>query len=158
MFPVPAQLLSRFPQSPPRYLLSRVLNTLFRNAIIDGELDFLDGRRLQVDVSDISITFDVTLQGDRLKLSLPTDGWDLRISGGTYDFMLLASRREDADTLFFQRRLKTEGDTELGLYLKNFLDSQDLSDLPYSGFFESALKHAINIHDKLLLVRHGLQH
>jgi predicted lipid carrier protein YhbT len=37
--------------------------------------------------------------------------------------MLLAARREDADTLFFQRRLRMSGDTELGLYLKNFLDA-----------------------------------
>jgi predicted lipid carrier protein YhbT len=39
--------------------------------------------------------------------------------------LLLAARREDADNLFFQRRLCTEGDTEPGLEVKNFLDSQD---------------------------------
>jgi predicted lipid carrier protein YhbT len=29
----------------------------------------------------------------------------------------------DADTLFFQRRLKIAGDTELGLIVKNWLDA-----------------------------------
>jgi hypothetical protein len=35
----------------------------------------------------------------------------------------LALRREDPDTLFFTRRLVLEGDTELGLALKNALDA-----------------------------------
>lgn len=29
----------------------------------------------------------------------------------------------DADTLFFQRRLRISGDTELGLIVKNWLDA-----------------------------------
>lgn len=48
---------------------------------------------------------------------------DATIAGTAHEFLLLAARREDADTLFFQRRLKMSGDTELGLYLKNFLDA-----------------------------------
>ncbi len=48
---------------------------------------------------------------------------DATVAGGVGDFLLLAARREDADTLFFQRRLRMSGDTELGLYLKNFLDA-----------------------------------
>ena len=32
----------------------------------------------------------------------------------------------DPDTLFFQRRLLITGNTELGLYLKNFIDSLEL--------------------------------
>jgi predicted lipid carrier protein YhbT len=35
----------------------------------------------------------------------------------------LALRREDPDTLFFSRRLVLEGDTELGLVVKNALDA-----------------------------------
>jgi predicted lipid carrier protein YhbT len=37
--------------------------------------------------------------------------------------MLLARRQEDPDTLFFSRRLSMEGDTELGLLVKNTLDA-----------------------------------
>jgi predicted lipid carrier protein YhbT len=37
--------------------------------------------------------------------------------------MLLATRRVDPDTLFFERRLLIEGDTETGLRLKNVLDA-----------------------------------
>jgi predicted lipid carrier protein YhbT len=48
---------------------------------------------------------------------------DLIISASAYDFYLLAMRKEDPDTLFFNRRLVVEGDTELGLIAKNTLDA-----------------------------------
>jgi O2-independent ubiquinone biosynthesis accessory factor UbiT len=32
---------------------------------------------------------------------------------------------EDADTLFFRRRLKVEGDTELGIAVKYWLDASE---------------------------------
>jgi len=43
---------------------------------------------------------------------------DLAISGAIYDFLALATRREDSDTLFFNRRVVMEGDTALGLATK----------------------------------------
>ncbi|MGU3845410.1 ubiquinone anaerobic biosynthesis accessory factor UbiT, partial [Vibrio diabolicus] len=46
------------------------------------------------------------------------------------DLVLIAGRKEDPDTLFFQRRLSIEGDTELGLEVKNLMDSVDLEQLP----------------------------
>ncbi|HYQ72148.1 MAG TPA: SCP2 sterol-binding domain-containing protein, partial [Gammaproteobacteria bacterium] len=54
---------------------------------------------------------------------------DLTISGTLHAFLLLAARREDADTLFFQRRLMLAGNTELGLEVKNFLDGMDVDAL-----------------------------
>lgn len=39
---------------------------------------------------------------------------------------VLAQRQEDPDTLFFNRRLSMEGDTELGLVVKNTLDGLEL--------------------------------
>jgi predicted lipid carrier protein YhbT len=43
---------------------------------------------------------------------------------------LLASQLEDADTLFFQRRLIMTGDTALGLQVRNFMDQLPASQLP----------------------------
>lgn len=40
--------------------------------------------------------------------------------------MQLAQRQVDPDTLFFSRRLVMEGDTELGLIVKNALDALEL--------------------------------
>ncbi len=42
--------------------------------------------------------------------------------GSLTDLLLLTSRQEDADTLFFQRRLQLTGDTELGLTARNLLE------------------------------------
>ncbi|MGZ5103328.1 MAG: ubiquinone anaerobic biosynthesis accessory factor UbiT, partial [Usitatibacter sp.] len=39
------------------------------------------------------------------------------------DFAAIAARVEDADTLFFNRRLVVEGDTEVALLVKNTLDA-----------------------------------
>jgi len=47
------------------------------------------------------------------------------LENGFSGFLALALRREDPDTLFFSRRLVLEGDTELGLALKNALDALD---------------------------------
>ena len=51
---------------------------------------------------------------------------DLTISASAYDFVLLARRQEDPDSLFFSRRLAMEGDTELGLLVKNTIDAIEL--------------------------------
>ncbi|MFA0424120.1 SCP2 domain-containing protein, partial [Vibrio sp. 10N.222.54.A1] len=55
---------------------------------------------------------------------------DVSFSGNLNDLVLIAGRKEDPDTLFFQRRLSIEGDTELGLEVKNLMDSVDLDLLP----------------------------
>ena len=50
---------------------------------------------------------------------------DLRLAANGIDFMRMMLREEDPDTLFFNRKLQIEGDTELGLITKNLLDSVD---------------------------------
>ena len=48
---------------------------------------------------------------------------DLSIKAIALDFALLASDTEDADRLYFGRRVVAEGDTELALLIKNTLDA-----------------------------------
>ncbi|MDC9597520.1 ubiquinone anaerobic biosynthesis accessory factor UbiT [Xenorhabdus anantnagensis] len=55
-------------------------------------------------------------------------GWQFREAFN--DFILIAARKEDPDTLFFQRRLRVEGNTELGLHVKNLMDSIELESIP----------------------------
>ena len=52
------------------------------------------------------------------------------MSGGLHAFLMMLARREDPDTLFFQRLLAIEGDTALGLEIKNFLDRLEWEALP----------------------------
>ncbi|TCT20674.1 ubiquinone anaerobic biosynthesis accessory factor UbiT [Thiobaca trueperi] len=103
--------------------LATLLNQVMKEALAEGELDFLEGRRMAIEIEDIGVRYRLGLSEGRLRGYNEDIPADASIAGGLHEFMLLAARREDADTLFFQRRLRMSGDTELGLYLKNFLDA-----------------------------------
>jgi len=103
-----------------------VLNRVFAGALQDGELDYLRDRTVRIRVSDMRLVFCITLQQGRLVASREKNTPDLSITGTLHAFLLLAARYEDSDTLFFQRQLRMEGDTELGLEVKNFLDGLDV--------------------------------
>ena len=83
----------------------------------------LVGRRYAIRVKDLGLVlcFTVGTRGFAPDSGAP----DLTIIATARDFLLLLSRREDPDTLFFSRRLVSEGDTELGLIVKNLLDAID---------------------------------
>ncbi|MEN8167611.1 MAG: SCP2 sterol-binding domain-containing protein [Pseudomonadota bacterium] len=129
LMPAPLALpLRLIPGRVHTSLLVQILNRLFAPELADGELDFLRGRVMRIEVTDARLRFYLTLLGGRLSVASAQQAVDLSISGCVYDFLLLATRREDADTLFFNRRLKLGGNTELGLYVKNFLDGLELED------------------------------
>jgi O2-independent ubiquinone biosynthesis accessory factor UbiT len=125
------------------------LNRIFAGALRAGELDFLQGRVLRVHVSDLPLTFCLSLHQARLVTARRAQAPDLSITGSLHAFLLLAARREDADTLFFQRRLRMEGDTELGLGVKNFLDGLDLESLWLHRQLGSALRQALPFYERL---------
>lgn len=74
---------------------------------------------------DINLDFAVTLLGQRLYVSLKPVAPDVTFRADTRSLLQIMAGQVDPDTLFFRRKLAIEGDTELGLALKNFLDSQD---------------------------------
>lgn len=110
-------------------VLQQVLSWQLRQALADGELDFLEGRWLKIEVSDLSLTWLMSVQESKLVIAERGEA-DVSFSGNANDLILIAARKEDPDTLFFQRRLRIEGDTELGLYVKNLMDSIDLDTMP----------------------------
>lgn len=103
--------------------LATMLNQVMKDALLEGELDFLQGRRVAIEIDDIGVRYLLGLADGRIQGFGRDAKADASIAGGLREFLLLAARREDADTLFFQRRLRMSGDTELGLYLKNFFDA-----------------------------------
>jgi len=118
------------PYTAQKQVLSIALNQAFREPLKHGELDFLDGAKVRIRVSDLCIDWLISVNGDKF---MPVDRElkdDVCISGESPDFILLATRQADPDTLFFQRRIRIEGDTELGLGVKNTMDSMDWEDLP----------------------------
>lgn len=107
-------------------VLARILNRVFKPELAEGELDFLYHKVLRISVEDARLDYRLTLRQGRLEAARNSAAADVSIEGNTYEFLLLATRREDPDTLFFNRRLRLGGDTELGLYAKNLLDSIEL--------------------------------
>ena len=110
--------------------LSLLLNRLFAEPLAHDELWFLRDRVLQVEVTDLALDYRITLREGRFAAASPARKPDVRFGGTFREFLVLALGREDPDTLFFQRRLQLEGDTELGLEIKNFLYSLEQGLLP----------------------------
>ena len=118
------------PYPAQKLLLSVVLNEAFRQPLRHGEMDFLQGAKVRIKVTDLLIDWLIRVDADRFTPINRDYTDDVSISGESLDFLRLASRQADPDTLFFQRRIRIEGDTELGLGVKNTMDSMDWDDLP----------------------------
>ncbi len=112
-----------------RQVLEQVLSWQFRQALAEGELEFLEGRWLSIHVRDIGLLWYTSVVDGRLVVSQQADA-DVSFSADASDLLMFAARKQDPDTLFFQRRLVIEGDTELGLYVKNLMDAIELEQMP----------------------------
>ncbi|MCX9745423.1 ubiquinone anaerobic biosynthesis accessory factor UbiT [Klebsiella pneumoniae] len=112
-----------------RQVLEQVLGWQFRQALAEGELESLEGRWLSIHVRDIGLLWYTSVVDGRLVVSQQADA-DVSFSADASDLLMIAARKQDPDTLFFQRRLVIEGDTELGLYVKNLMDAIELEQMP----------------------------
>jgi len=129
--------------------ITGAMNAMFAKLLEAGELEFLAERVMNVIVSDAELRFSVRLDQNKLRAGVEASEADLTIEGTVYTFLLLATRKEDADTLFFRRQLKTSGDTELGLYVKNFLDGLEPETLPYHRTIDAVLRKSLAVADRV---------
>ena len=123
---IPGQLLRPFGMLPfglTQQTFALLCNQAFGAARAAGDLDFLEGRVLRIELHDAGIALSVSMHDRHLLAAGVRERADVRICGDAYAFLLLVGRREDPDSLFFRRRLRIQGDTELGLQVKNFLDA-----------------------------------
>lgn len=131
-FPPPARwapVLRLVPAGVQARLLEAVFTRVLGAALAQGALDPLEGRRIGIEVVDLGLRWVLRVRSRHLQVS--GDGLaEATVRGAAVDLMLLASRREDADTLFFQRRLVLTGDVELGLTARNLLDQLPWSEVP----------------------------
>jgi O2-independent ubiquinone biosynthesis accessory factor UbiT len=126
-----AEPLRLVPHSWQQQPLEYALEQLFGTSIAAGELDFLEGRCLAILIEDTGWRWPIALANGRLRILERGHPADVTIRGCSPAFLIMAGRFDDPDTLFFQRRLVIEGDTELGLGVKNFLDGLDEERLPW---------------------------
>jgi predicted lipid carrier protein YhbT len=128
-FTLPAALTrlgSRLPQLPPTLALVPTLNLALDRMIPRQPLEPLIGKRFAIRVLDAGLTLRFAYGSRGFRPLFDSAAADLTISARSRDFIALLAREEDPDTLFFSRRLLTEGDTDLGLLVKNTLDGIEL--------------------------------
>jgi predicted lipid carrier protein YhbT len=126
-------LMAVIPFSVQKKGLEHTLGQLFKEALDDGDFEFLSDRWLKLSVTDLNLVWMISFDGEKLiiePLGHPARDFDVAFSATGDDLLLIAARKEDPDSLFFQRRLIIEGDTELGLEVKNLIDSVELDALP----------------------------
>ena len=122
-----ARLGQRLPQWPHGLILSLSLNHALRRGLLAlDEIEALQGQVVRIRAIDAGAQADVVLQGQRFRLAPAGALPSLVLSAPVSAFLQMLGRQEDPDTLFFHRRLLIEGDTELGLLVKNLLDRIEL--------------------------------
>ncbi|MBO0611469.1 ubiquinone anaerobic biosynthesis accessory factor UbiT [Thiothrix fructosivorans] len=136
-----AALISRLPAYPPSLTFATAFNLTVWKSLQDLEWEALQDRRFCVAVRDTGIKLWFSMATSGLKAETAGQA-DVTFTATLLDFTRLALRLEDPDTLFFNRRLLIEGDTDLGLRVKNMLDGVEFETLLES--FPSVLGRLVN--------------
>ena len=139
-------LISMLPRYPHSLIFTRAINLALGEKLRDETWQPLHGKHICIRVKDAGIAFHFTLAGQGLVARHAVSRPDLTISASAQDFILLALRKEDPDTLFFSRRLLMEGDTELGLLVKNTLDAMELPPLDLRALLPVRLLDKLRTH------------
>lgn len=116
----------RLPAEPPSFALAQVLNQLLLPRLDASTRAALGQRAVEVHISDLGLRCRLMLDANELPGFSPAARdapVAVRIVAPAEAFWRLASGREDPDTLFFERVLVMEGDTDYALLLKNSLDA-----------------------------------
>jgi predicted lipid carrier protein YhbT len=100
-----------------------VFNRCTRSRGLEQTLTELEGKRIAIRATDLPLTLTLAVRGGRLEAAPARATAHVTLRGRLIDLARLAARTEDPDTLFFQRRLSFEGETETGLAIKNALDA-----------------------------------
>jgi O2-independent ubiquinone biosynthesis accessory factor UbiT len=141
-------VLSFLPGYPQTLLFVQAANLVMGDTLRSAVMQPLQGKLINIHVTDAGVDFYFTLDRNGMVACHRSREPDLAITASASDFLMLALRKEDPDTLFFSRRLRMEGDTELGLLVKNTLDSQELP--PFDKRSLSPVKILAEIRTRLM--------
>ena len=140
--PLIARLGARLPQWPHSVNLALALNAARKLGVLpEDTLQQLEGRHFRVTVLDTGMVADFVYElGAFRPVFLSPGKPDLHFTARLSAYLQMVSRQEDPDTLFFNRTLTIEGDTELGLRVKNMLDALEWPRLSWQGMRPTFLK------------------
>ncbi len=127
-----AALGQKLPQWPHGLALVAGLNAALKMKLLpESELTALEDKLFRVHVRDTGGTAHFTYRGGLFRPVFRAEREpNLAFAAHLSAYLQLLARQEDPDTLFFNRELEITGDTELGLIVKNMLDSVEWPTLP----------------------------
>ncbi|MBX3716395.1 MAG: SCP2 sterol-binding domain-containing protein [Burkholderiales bacterium] len=116
----------RLPRLPASIAFATGLNLTLRRKFPADVLDRLEGHTFVIVVEDAGMELRFRVRNRRFVPVARATEPVLRFRAVAWDYASLAAREADPDTLFFNRRLVVEGDTEIALLVKNTLDTIDI--------------------------------
>lgn len=126
--PALSRLVSRLPAWPPSLVFATACNRTAWPTLRELDWTPVLGRRFRIHVRDMGLSVFLSVHADGFRAE-KHGAVEVTFTATARDFSRLALRQEDPDTLFFNRQLLIEGDTDLGLTLKNLLDAVDWDEL-----------------------------
>lgn len=111
------------PIEPPSFVMARVLDRILLPRLPPDAHQILSNRTVEIQVTDIGLCMRLQLGANGFRVAPAGGGADLRILAPAASYLRLVRGEDDADRLFFERALIMEGDTEMGVVLKNTLDA-----------------------------------
>jgi len=116
-------VVARLPMHPPAMALALALDRFLLPRLDPEARAALEGHVVEIAVTDLGLCLRLRL-GERGFSPAPAEPAPaLRVAAAAPSYWRLLRGRDDADRLFFERALVMQGDTELGLVLKNTLDA-----------------------------------
>lgn len=128
-----SRIATRLPDRLNNMVVEKLVNSTFAEQISEGDFDFLENRLLQVEIIDAGLFVGLSYDQNKIickhfsRYSLQAD---VTLSIESSDAIQLVQQEVDPDTLFFQRKLKINGDTELAHHVKNTIDTLDPEVIP----------------------------
>ena len=116
-------VVERLPVPPPSFVLARVLDRVLLPKLPADARAALGNRTVEVAISDLGLRVRLQLATGGFRVAPSRSETALRIVAPVASYLRLLRGEDDADRLFFERALVMEGDTEMGLVLKNTLDA-----------------------------------
>ncbi len=116
-------IVQRLPVAPPSQLAALVLDRVLWPRLPADARAALHGQCVELCVTDFGLRVRLQLTPQGFAPAADQGAAALRIAATGGSFLRLLRGEDDPDRMFFERTLVMEGDTELGLVLKNTLDA-----------------------------------
>lgn len=124
------RMLSCMPSLPASTAFVSVLNDTLLHALPESACILLEGRTLQVGVTDTGVRFDFVLRNGRFEALPDPAEAGLKISATFNDFYSMISGKTSSDTLFYGHRLLLNGDLDIGFAVKDLLAGMAFGAIP----------------------------